>query len=327
MKDRMNKSGLIVAFLFDGQGGGRELTFEEVKRWRPDQGILWAHFDYSHEASQQWILSSSGLPEVCTSALLREETRPRVVAVDDGLLLALRGVNLNPNSSPEDMVSVRMYVDAHRIISSRNRRLLTTDDIVAALRAGSGPKDSADFLSFFVGGLTHRIETIVDRQEEYADELEERMLSDDQQVTRSGLAAVRGECIVLRRYLNPQREAMRSLFAQKVSWLSDRKLIELREIGDHLIRLIENLDATRDRAAVIHEELVSQMSEQLNSRMYVLSIVSVVFMPLGFLTGLLGVNLAGIPGADYPKAFFVFVISLAVISLAIVVALRRFKWL
>ena len=184
---------LIVAYLLDGKGAGRVLTFDEVKRWQPNDGVLWAHFDYSQEASQQWILQESGLPDVYTSALIREETRPRTVAVGEGLLLALRGVNLNPSADPEDMVSIRMYVDEHRIISSRNRRLLTTDDIVAALEAGNGPKNSADFLYAMITGLTHRIEEIVDRLEDRADELETFMLGDAERVTRSGLAALRGE--------------------------------------------------------------------------------------------------------------------------------------
>ena len=318
---------LIVAYLLDGKGAGRKLTFDEVKSWQPDDGMLWAHFDYSQQDSQQWIVQHSGLPDVCTSALIREETRPRTLAVGDGLLLALRGVNLNPSADPEDMVSIRMYVDEHRIISSRNRRLLTTDDIIAAIESGRGPKNSADFLCAIIAGLTHRIENIVDRLEERADELEAFMLGDSQQVTRSDLAALRGECIAIRRYLSPQREAMSSLLVQRVSWLNELSRLDLREVGDHLLRIIENLDATKDRASVIHEELVSQMSEQLNRRMYVLSIVSVVFMPLGFLTGLLGVNIAGIPGAEYPHAFVMFCVGLLLLTAIQVVVFKRFKWM
>ena len=120
---------------------------------------------------------------------------------------------------------------------------------------------------------------------------------------------------------------MSSLLAQRVSWLGELSRLDLREVGDHLLRLIESLDATKDRAAVIHEELVSQMSEQLNQRMYVLSIVSVVFMPLGFLTGLLGVNVAGIPGADYPQAFAWFGGGLLLLTISQVLVFKRFKWM
>jgi zinc transporter len=319
--------GLILAYLLDGLGGGRLLHFDEVKSWQPEDGVLWAHFDYSHPASREWIIKRSGLLEVCSSALVKEETRPRVVNAGNGLLLALRGINLNPSADPEDMVSIRIYLDANRIITSRNRSLTTTDDIAAAIDSGNGPLDSADFLCLMTAGLTLGIETTVDQLEVRADELEEHMLSQSDRVVRSGLASIRRESIILRRYLTPQREAMNSLLSQRVSWLTEHYRIELRETADHLTRLIENLDATKDRATVIHEELVSVMSEQLNKRMYVLSIVSVIFMPLGFLTGLLGVNVAGIPGAQNPMAFEWFALSLIVIVVVQLGLFKRFKWM
>ena len=65
--------------------------------------------------------------------------------------------------------------------------------------------------------------------------------------------------------------------------------------------------------AVIQEELLSQLSEQLNQRTYVLSVVAAIFLPLGFLTGLLGINVGGIPGAESPYGFVVFTLLLLVI--------------
>jgi zinc transporter len=86
--------------------------------------------------------------------------------------------------------------------------------------------------------------------------------------------------------------------------------VRLRETTDHLIRYIEDLDSSRDRASVTQEELVNRLSEQMNNRMYVLSIVAAIFLPLGFLTGLLGINVGGLPGVENPDAFNIFTIFL-----------------
>ncbi|MEE4164807.1 MAG: CorA family divalent cation transporter, partial [Desulfocapsaceae bacterium] len=96
---------------------------------------------------------------------------------------------------------------------------------------------------------------------------------------------------------------------------------------DHLLRYIENLDSTREQATVIHEELVSNLSEQLNSRMYVLSVITTIFLPLGFLTGLFGINVGGIPGSGSKSAFTVFVLILAAIVLAVLVLFKKKRWL
>ncbi len=62
-----------------------------------------------------------------------------------------------------------------------------------------------------------------------------------------------------------------------------------------MTRSIEELDAARDRAAVTQEELGSRLTEATNQRLYVLSIVTAFFLPLGFVCSLLGVNVGGVP--------------------------------
>ena len=51
------------------------------------------------------------------NAVLLDEMRPRISLVGDGVLLSLCGVNRNENASPEDMVSIRPWIDPYRIIS------------------------------------------------------------------------------------------------------------------------------------------------------------------------------------------------------------------
>lgn len=114
------------------------------------------------------------------------------------------------------------------------------------------------------------------------------------------------EAITLRRYLAPQHEALRQLSFEEFSWLSELNRAKVREVADRLLHHLDNLEAFRERASVLQAELSNRMSEQLNSRMYVLSIVAAMFLPLGFLTGLVGINLGGIPGSESPFGFLVF---------------------
>jgi zinc transporter len=101
----------------------------------------------------------------------------------------------------------------------------------------------------------------------------------------------------------------------------------IRETADELIRHIEDLDAVRERAALAHEELVNHLSEQLNRRMFLLSVVTVVFLPLGFLTGLFGINVGGIPGAQSSWGFAGFCIGVGAVGAGIVLLFKRNRWL
>ena len=101
---------------------------------------------------------------------------------------------------------------------------------------------------------------------------------------------------------------------------------QVLENAEHLIRYLEDLDSVRDRAAVTQEELGARMSEQMNNRMYVLSIVTMIFLPLGFLTGLLGINVGGMPGVENQYAFTTVVVIILVSACVQIWYLKRNKW-
>ncbi|MGR9099087.1 MAG: CorA family divalent cation transporter, partial [Gammaproteobacteria bacterium] len=143
---------------------------------------------------------------------------------------------------------------------------------------------------------------------------------------RNALSAIRRDTIMLRRYLAPQREAMIKLYSEKVDWLDDADKLRLREATDRLIRHIEDLDSIRERSSVTQEELINRMTEQMNARMYVLSLVAALFLPIGFFTGLLGVNVGGIPGAENNWGFGIFVIILVLIALIQILFFKRKGW-
>ncbi|MGI9330642.1 MAG: zinc transporter ZntB [Gammaproteobacteria bacterium] len=303
--------GLIHALLINGSTVV-VLDRNGVQRWRPDQGLLWLHLDWTAADVRTWLHQ---LPETAVAALLAEETRPRAGTNNDSLILNLRGVNLNPGANPEDMVSLRLWADAGQLITTRHRRLLSVEDVVNSLeeRPFDGP---GDLLVRLADALVVRINDVVDDLEDDVAKLEDSVMREPDRAMRAQLSELRRNAIALRRYLAPQREAMSRLQGEKLSWLTDIDRLRLREIGDRLIRYLEDLDALRERAAVVQEELMGLLSDQINKRAYVLSVVAAIFLPLGFLTGLLGINVGGIPGAESAEGFLIFSLMLvAVVAL------------
>ena len=327
----MNEShppeGLIHALVLDGRGGAGKLDWAEVANWSPEQGCLWLHLNFEQADVAQWLRSGSNLNELAAEALLSQETRPRAQSVGNELLLALRGVNLNPGSDPEDMVSIRLWTDGQRVITTCRRQLLSTRDVLECIEMGNGPVDVADLMVALIDRIVRRMSDTVDNLEDDVMALEEQVLSDAPKTLRSDLAQLRKQTIALRRYLAPQREALNRLVMEKLSWMSDAYRMQLREISDRLIRHIEDIDAVRERAAVAQEELLSRISEQMNERMYVLSIVAAIFLPLGFFTGLMGINVGGMPGVEDVDAFWVVVAMCVGVMLVLGVVFRWKKWM
>ena len=290
-------------------------------------GVLWVHFDYTKEQSIDWITNKSDIDPIAVDALLSEITRPRTTILNNSVLLALRGINLNPNSDPEDMISIRLYINENIIISTKKRDLFSVSDILEYLKQGDGPKNSSEFLIELTHRLTHRMEDYISDLEDRASSLEELSIESSNASLRTSISQIKRESISLKRYLSPQKEAIYKLYNQKISWLVEYDKIPLREINHRLIKYIEDLDSIKDKISLVQEEISNNLSEQLNQRMYVLSIISAIFLPLGLLTGLLGVNVGGIPGSQNSFSFSIFAVSLVFIVAIQLYIFKKKRWL
>jgi zinc transporter len=305
----------------------QSISWRDIKNWNSSQGILWLHLDYSDENVKQWLFEESGIDPVLCEALLAEETRPRIISSQNSLLLILRGVNCNPGSDPEDMVSIRMWFDQHRIITMRHRWVAAIDDINKSIQIGEGPTSVNDFLVNVAGRLADRMGDIISEIDDSVDELEDLVLTEHSYELRPKIANLRRQTISLRRYIAPQRDVLSRLQNERLSWLSDIDRLHIREIAERTARFVDDLDASRDRASITHEELNSRVSEQMNKTMYLLSIVAAIFLPLGLITGLLGINVGGIPGSDNRLAFTFVSIFLVVFAFSLLLVFKRKRWL
>jgi len=316
-----------IAYHIDQSGRGKEINRTESAGGQPSQGLLWVHLNYTDQDARQWLQEESGLSGIIVEALLSEETRPRVSDIDDGLLISLRGINRNPGSDPEDMVSLRIWADKDRVISTGKRRLLSVEELSDDISRGKGPKNAGEFLVEISARLLAQMSLVIQEVEDDVDSLEEEVLLSDSQELRLRLGSIRRQVIELRRYIAPQRDAMATLQMEKITWLAEDDKIRLREVSDHITRFVENLDSIRDRAAILHEEFVGRLSDSINRRIYFLSVMASIFLPLSFLTGLLGINIGGIPGAENKQAFTIFCLCLLIIVLFQLWIFRRKKWI
>jgi zinc transporter len=326
----MSTTGLADALLLDGKGGARRLDWAAVDAWKPEDGPLWLHLDYSAPDAATWLQEKSNIdPVVVLEALLDTDPRPRtLVQAEDCALLIVRGINHNTTSEPEDMISVRVWIEPHRIITLRHRMSRSVDSLAADTMKGKGPRDIGEVTAQLVDRIVDHVITRVDRLHDEIAATEDQILSEKRGGDLRGyLADNRRRAIGLRRFLGPQRDALSKLGAIQMPWLVERHRASIAETTDRMMRAIEELDAARDRAAVTQEELSSRMGELTNQRLYILSIITAVFLPLGFVCSLLGVNVGGVPLQTKQWAFWA-LIGVFVVGVAIQVYIfRKRGWL
>ena len=316
----------VLTLVFDGAGRAFPLDPDAFSGWSPSEagtGFAWQHLRLEAPTTVQ-LLRDSNLDEFVIDALMADETRPRCTVHGDAVILNLRGVNLLPDQLPEDMISVRLWLTGSKVIGVWRRPLEAVSDLLASIDRGQGPKTPGDFVARMALRLADRAEPAITDLNERVDDLEESLLEPDANISRVELATIRRSSIVLRRYLVPQRDALTTLEIEDLPWLRSHDRSRLHEASERIFRIGEDLAAVRERAQIIHDQLMDQRAERMNSRMLVLSVVSAVFLPLGLVAGVLGINVGGVPGADSPGAFWAVCVLLIVLGGLLLAAA---KWL
>jgi zinc transporter len=323
-----HSDGLIFGCLLDGKGGCRDLDWDGIAGWRPDQGVLWLHFDRTGDRAERWMKTESGIDPAAAETLLTPAgNRPRVERYGDALLVLLRGVNLNPGNDPEDMVIVHIWIEASRIITLRRRKLRAGVRVKEALDNGEGPKGVSDFMPVLIDRLLEPMNGVLDDLDERVDDIGTRIFTDDYASLRKQLLHLREFAIDLRRHLAPQRDAMRRLPSETVPWLTAEDRSYLREDAEAIARFVEDLDQARERATVFQDELASRIAERTNRTVYILTVLSALVLPAALLTGLFGINVAGMPWVKDDSGFWIVLAGIPVLALIEYLLLRWMKLL
>lgn len=316
---------LVHAFVLDGLGGARSLELEQLDELQlTEQESLWLHWDRGHPQTRLWLREHSGLSEFSCDLLLEENTRPRLLGLpDQEFLLFLRGVNLNPGAEPEDMVSVRIFAGSRRVISLRQRPLRATEELIALLEQGHGPRNGSELVQELAYYLTEKVESLIDGLSDLLDGQEDSLDTDARFMPDHGqVLQARRRAAGLRRFLAPQRE----IFAQLVhNGFGDS--IQWNELNNRLMRYLEELEMIRERVGLVLEAEHRRMNEKMNRAIYLLGVTTVFFLPMSFLTGLLGINVGGIPGAESQHGFLLICSILAGIGALQWWLFRRLRWL
>jgi len=284
----------------------------------------WFHFDLTDDGVAEWCVDA--LPERAASALTAIETRPRVTQHEGGLILALRGININSGADLADMVALRIWMTETLVVTVRRRKIFAVDELRQRTEAGRAPVSPAEFLIDLLDLLVGRIEQVSLDLEEDTDEMEAAVY-DDYQSAPPDLAARRRQVIRLRRFVGPQTDALARLADATTPVLPPDLRFRFLEIANRATHSVEELAEVRERLTALSDHLDLVQTARLGHNGYVISIIAAIFMPLGFLTGLFGVNLGGIPGASSPVGFWVLSGAMVAVGAAAAIWLRWRKWL
>ncbi len=320
---------LLFARVLDGVGAGRPLDWEEARNWQPSRKgeVLWVHLCRNRPGVMEW-LEDLEIPEPTRELLVSDRTRPRAFREGNTLVATLRGINFHPGAEPEDMLSMQLWCDGTRLLTLRRHPLQTPRRVLAMIdRREAGPTDAGALITELTEAMITRMNRSIVDMNEHLDALEEQEQDGDAEEMLEKIAVIRRNCLGLKRHMGPMHEALEAISRYAPDWFEQHDRREIAESIDRLRRYLEDLDISKESAVVLMDDIRGRSIARNEQATYLLTIVAGIFLPLGFITGLLGINVGGVPGVEDADAFWIVVGLCGAIMLAQLVLFWKWKWL
>lgn len=309
------------------KGDGTASQLDQQQMQQPD-GNQWIELDEKSEADREWLGSEAGIGRAHQARFLRGGTWP-VAWVPNSECLALHMRVLraaDPYREPDRYAMLRIWIEPHRIITVAPPDLPQLAAIKERLENGTGPGNSSAFLLLLIEVMANRLADAVMQLRPNVLDLE-YALEQKKPLTSNQIHKVRRRAIELQRYADPQRALLLRLHSLELNWLVDESAEEWRAVADYYVEGSRELDAIVDHTRLLESSLANLTAEQMNRRIYVLTLVSTLVLPLSLISSVFAVGIGtvngNIMGLEHPLWFLALCFALFLLGAGIFLSFRR----
>lgn len=299
-------AGLICGFAISPDAPVAEIELEDVadNQLRSD-GVIWLHFNLANARGRQAITRLPFIPSEVREVLCEQDDRRRVESLDDGgMLIVISDLTFEPDSDPAEVSPLWAFITDRLIVTGRIHPLKTIDELRAVVRTGLRASKAMELLSWFLGRRTATLRDLTEDMAEQVSEIEDEILGGAIRQQREQLGRIRRFCAQIRRHFGPDRVAFRRLLQVRPALFDEEQTESMRSEIEELSFLIDEVNELYERAKLLQEELASRVAENTGRSLYVLALLSAVFLPMTLITGIFGMNVAGLPGLHNYGAFW-----------------------
>ena len=288
--------------------------------------IIWVDLDGRATDSVEWLKNESGLPDQVILRLLEQSTLNHHEKLDDGLLLRFHAQEISTAAGESDSTAVGLWFERNRVISIWFDPIPALETLKAKASQHQGSWAPLEILTCLINSHVSKLESLIVMVSDETDELEEQILESIDDANAVQLDTVRRTTIRIRRQLLALRNLLVFILSDRSLPISDNDRPAIESVTDRVRNYLEILEGCHERAHLLRDQIESQMNARLNQITYNLTIVATVFLPLSFLTGLLGMNVSGIPEQHDPLGFVIVCTGMVLIAMGSWIFLRWRKW-
>ncbi|MFL6578499.1 MAG: CorA family divalent cation transporter [Povalibacter sp.] len=309
----------IPAFLTEGAGADRglicgyriiqgqfpqEIAVERLVESLSRGGITWLHFNLSETRARRWLLDSEFLPLTLREILNDHDANRRIEWTDDGLLLVLNDFTFEDVADPSDVAPLWSFARGDLLITARMHPLKSADDLRLSMRDRSSAASGFELVTQLLQLRTRHLRRRVEKMVDLLDDIEDEILAGNVHEQREQLGRTRRVCARWRRSFAPERSDLGKFLQREQAQFSPGDATALHEESESLRFTLEEIAEIYERAKLLQEELAARLAETTSRNLYVLSILTAVLLPMTLVTGIFGMNVAGMPGLHDAAAFW-----------------------
>jgi zinc transporter len=304
-------TGLVWGFLMgDGAaaGPGMPVSADQAAGWirQPPAGhFTWLHFNLSNAASERWLRAHAGLADEFYETLHQGSRSTRIEMADDALIAVVNDVLHNFSVDTADISTLWVHVTPHAVISARRKPLESIERLRQAVVQGAAIRSPVELLVHLLRDQADVLVNIVRDAVARVDTSEDQLLAGRLTRKREDLGALRRVLVRLQRLLAPEPAALFRLLQRPPAWIAADDRQDLRQSTEEFTVVLSDLAALQERIKLLQEEIAARVNEDNNRSLFILTIVTVMALPINLIAGLLGMNVGGMPLAQHPHGFWV----------------------
>ena len=265
--------------------------------------FLWLHFSLSNAGSEPWLRKYLTLPDSFYESLHSDVDATHLEQEGDSLVARIHDV-LFDFTFDAPVATTTLCVKPRVLVSAHARPWRSIDQLKAAVQAGQIFRSPIEILARLLRDQASVLVDIVRKAKKRIGPLEEQLLAKRVFVSRSELGSLRRMLVRLQRLLAPEPAAFFRLLNQPPDWISQDELQNLQQAAEKFSSAVSDTTSLVERVKQLQEELAALVSEQTNRTLFLLTMVTVLALPINLVAGLFGMNVGGIPLNQHPYGFF-----------------------
>ncbi len=331
--DRPGKEVEITVAWYNGQDyhETRHQGFRECPLDLDASRVTWINVDGIHQVSNLENLGECyHLHPLVLEDILNPEQRPKVEDYGDYLFIILKMLLLKENTDGLLTEQISIILGKNFVISFQEDDQDIFDPVRQRLKLGKGRirGAGADYLAYTLLDLVvDHYFVILERLGDIIEDLEDELVANPTPATLNRIHRLKRDMIVLRKSVWPLREVVSQLERRESPLIKDSTNLYLKDLYDHVIQVIDNIETFRDILAGMLDIYLSSLSNRLNEVMKVLTMIATIFIPLTFIAGVYGMNFKHMPELDWPWGYYSALLVMAMVSVGMILYFRKKGWL